>query len=314
MRHPIFNRLYQEVQMTKEAFLSEIIDVPALFGFTVDGFSNADEHDAVMPHSILVQPVFKGFPKCHGDHCTVVEGGDSAMDIGALALVVLPWDGYLHDLLPHTVNDIDVVVQNTCGDIFTFRIDGPTATFVGVGDHHDSTYDHLEHEIVFDPSGRHDDKNAALRCNYRLSVYPSIAFEHRYYTTKPVLLCFAVALIFVLTAAMFLTYDCLVQQRQKKVMESALKTNAIVSSLFPKEVRDRLLHGGKKDKDQRGQLFSTITEAPKFRLNSFLVHEEEPASPKKIKDASGIIDVVEKPIADLFLNTTVMFADIAGKS
>jgi hypothetical protein len=116
---------------------------------------------------------------------------------------------------------------------------------------------------------------------------------------------------------MFTTYDCLVQRRQEKVMESALRTNAIVSSLFPKEVRDRLLHGGKKDKgknvQKRGMLIPTLTEAPKFRLNTFLSDEEKNASPQNLNDAADFIEILDKPIADLFPSATVMFADIAGK-
>jgi hypothetical protein len=51
----------------------------------------------------------------------------------------------------------------------------------------------------------------------------------------------AVVLICLLTSIVFVLYDCLVQKRQKKVMTSAQQSNAIVSSLFPAQVLDRLM-------------------------------------------------------------------------
>lgn len=40
--------------------------------------------------------------------------------------------------------------------------------------------------------------------------------------------------IFVFTSMVFVVYDYLVERRQRKVYSSAVKNNAIVSSLFPK--------------------------------------------------------------------------------
>jgi hypothetical protein len=44
----------------------------------------------------------------------------------------------------------------------------------------------------------------------------------------------------VFTSLVFLLYDRLVERRQKKVMSTAVQSSAIVSSLFPSQVRDRL--------------------------------------------------------------------------
>ena len=51
----------------------------------------------------------------------------------------------------------------------------------------------------------------------------------------------AVAVIFIFTACMFVFYDRLVERRQALVMHKAIQTNAIVTSLFPENVRDRLM-------------------------------------------------------------------------
>jgi hypothetical protein len=47
--------------------------------------------------------------------------------------------------------------------------------------------------------------------------------------------------IIAVTAVVFLMYDCFVRLHQQKLSRSANKSNAIVNSLFPENVRDRLL-------------------------------------------------------------------------
>jgi class 3 adenylate cyclase len=87
-------------------------------------------------------------------------------------------------------------------------------------------------------------------------------------------------------------------------MATALRTNAIVSSLFPSNVRDRIL------KDAEEQVEREMNNASKFvaakhRLKSFL--EDEPEDSRKNADVFST-----KPIADLFPETTLMIADMVG--
>jgi hypothetical protein len=95
-----------------------------------------------------------------------------------------------------------------------------------------------------------------------------------------------------------------------------------VSSLFPAEVRDRLFkHKSKKDKHKKNRksipVLASFPEGPKFRLKNYLNDETLGEDPKADKDAEyGSIKEKERdvdaPIADLFPEVTVMFADIAG--
>ena len=91
---------------------------------------------------------------------------------------------------------------------------------------------------------------------------------------------------------MFLCYDRLVEHRQKIVLNRAEKSGAIVSSLFPKNVRDRLLKENENDKKRNFM-------APTHRLKSFLGGDMEPRKENNT-------------IADLFPHCTVLFADIVG--
>jgi class 3 adenylate cyclase len=94
----------------------------------------------------------------------------------------------------------------------------------------------------------------------------------------------------VFAVLMFLVYDRLVERRQAIVLKSANQSSAIVSSLFPKNVTDRLLNMVLESNSR--------TMTAKTRLKSFL---------NDFEDNQGL-----QPIADLFPETTVLFADIAG--
>ena len=82
------------------------------------------------------------------------------------------------------------------------------------------------------------------------------------------------------------------------IMDNAKKQNAIVSSLFPKSIQKKLMEEVTADyKLQRGRLTTG-----KVGLKNYLSEED------KVNEATNT-----KPIADLFPETTIMFADIAGK-
>jgi hypothetical protein len=96
--------------------------------------------------------------------------------------------------------------------------------------------------------------------------------------------------LFVFMAAAFFLYDWFVQTRNKKVIRAAARSNAIVSSLFPSNVRDRLLadqDGGHKHKNLQG----------------FLSGRDDTSDDQIFKTA---------PIAEFYPETTILFADIAG--
>ena len=87
---------------------------------------------------------------------------------------------------------------------------------------------------------------------------------------------------------MFFIYDMLVQHRNEKIVVTAARSNAIVSSLFPDAIRDRLLQQNEMLK--RGHLKS-------YLLNGKDTDDDH---------------LLSKPLADLFLETTILFADISG--
>lgn len=222
--------------------------------------------------------------------------GQNANVVGYL-LGVISWENYVRNLLPDTVVGIHTVLQNSCNQSVTFELIGGHVKFAGEGDLHDDSYSsealsfHFK-ENYFDPElTTHVDG----QCRFCLYIYPSPAFDAKYSSNLPTVFAILVAGIFVLVSALFFAYDRQVRFRNQKVVGAAARSNALVSSLFPSNVRERLLTGQGKDEVAKPKEAHTLT--------NFLE--------SSIGGADHIFDT--HPIADFFPNATVLFADIVGK-
>jgi hypothetical protein len=186
-------------------------------------------------------------------------------------------------------------------------------------------------ETGFDSTGNHT-------IHYRIHVYPSQMFQEKYVNHEPRLLAIAVAAIFFFTASIFLLYDRIVEKRQNRTMEAAVLANRVVNSQFPAIVRERIFENvkrnkemrcranlstnldktefGRKTSDERSDCFA-VTESSHWhnsRLSSFLnkhtkVNKAVQENEEKDCDEE---DPFLPPIADIFPQTTILFADIVG--
>ena len=238
------------------------------------------------PMARLKTPVFDSF-------------NETSRKVVAVMFSVIHWQSYFVNILPSNVNGITVVLENACDGFYTYELNGQDAVAVGFGDHHETSFNDLEKIAVFDVETLKDGTTSGIKfnqhegCAYSLHVYPSSTFYNEYVDRQPIIITFAVALVFMFTILMFLVYDRLVERRQSLVLAKATQSHAIISSLFPKNVRDRLMNV----ESETGR--SSLSLAPNHRLKTFLrgsISENE----------------ASQPIADLFPHCTVFFADIAG--
>ena len=120
-----------------------------------------------------------------------------------------------------------------------------------------------------------------------MDLFPSDVFKEQYDSNSALIAACSLGGTFLIVALVFFGYDHVVNKRNQKVTAAAEKSNAIVSSLFPENVRDRLLEDEKptKEKVQRRKSNDSIAE--------------ELLKPSR-------------PIAELFPESTIMFADIRG--
>jgi hypothetical protein len=280
LSHPVLQRLFHAMQTTGQPVFSEAIDLSFIYkGSVEDKF----EH----PHTYVLYPVFGSFTKDGQSH--------TSHDVVASLIMVLPFDELLLNMIPEGVNGIEVVVDNTCGQQFTYRINGPDAFFVGNGDFHDTDYDYMGLAIEFGDHSRfaHTEES----CDYTIHVYPTSIFEEEYHSNKPVVYTIVVVSVFVFTALVFLLYDYFVLLRQRRVVEAARRTNKIVTALFPSNVRDRIL----KDADEQIQAQmnkKSFGFGAKAQLKDFVQDDNV------LENGNSAFD--SKPIADLFPDATVM--------
>ena len=72
-------------------------------------------------------------------------------------------------------------------------------------------------------------------------IYPTDTFKADYTTNLPLFFTLIVGGTFSFVALVFFGYDWLVQHRSQELADNAAKSNNLVASLFPGEIKDRLL-------------------------------------------------------------------------
>ena len=184
---------------------------------------------------------------------------------------------------------------------------------VGPGDQHNSKFDYLRVTANF--SGNlniADGTDSGLplfqnTCPVEISIFPSQTFEDTHTTGTPAIVTTAVALVLIFAVLMFLVYDYLVERRQRIVLSKALTTSALVSSLFPSNVANQLL---KDEEDAAAAAWARKNgDHRKGHLQSFLTDD---TGDNEVKINSSFFK--SKPICDLYPDSTILFADLAGTS
>jgi hypothetical protein len=235
----------------------------------------------------------------------------SSDNVVAILSLSVYWRDTLKNILPTGANGVDIVFSNPCSPAFTYRIDGPTATYRGAGDLHETAYSSLgASAMLLDLRDHAIGSGRAYtgipisqdHCPFTLTVYPSAALHDYYATNTPMLFTIAALIIFLFTSAVFVLYDIMVERRQKLVLSTAAKTSAIVSSLFPSNVRAELM----REQEERERA-AAIMESPKHRLKTFLKGDDE----NNVSQAT-VHSYASKPLAERYADTTVFFGDIAG--
>jgi len=207
------------------------------------------------------------------------------------------WRHTLKHILPEKSRGIVIVFQNPCGNqSFTYQIDGDEPNFLGFGDLHEEQFDDMSVTRklfgLTNRDGLYTGRPMTTDfCPYSLSIYPSSIMEAKHLTKDPVIYTVVVALIFLFTSALFLAYDLFVNRRQRLVKQRALASGAIVSSLFPDQVRNQLYEDNEKQN---------------IRKNA------SPGAEFLAMSASLDGSELGRPNAHLYENTSVFFADIVG--
>jgi Adenylate and Guanylate cyclase catalytic domain len=298
--NPVFQPLYDQVRDQISSAWSDFCNTTDLFGESAPNTGGS-------PQSILIQPIVSA---------STVEPLPPAQ-VSAAIVSVWNWELYLQDILPPNVNGMIVIVADSYGRAGTFELYGANVTFVGTGDLYEPAYASMEYfaplacNRPFTPSlgqlsrillgGKNatslSSDSPVSPCAYSLYIYPSSTFQAAYTSgSLPAIYCTFVVLIVVGTTLAFVLFDWYTRRKEDVIIAKAERTHAIVASLFPEAIQDRLLGtpgtGGK----------SAVYLGGKAGLTSYL----------RDVDEGEAVDLESKPIADLFPNTTVSFCDCEG--
>lgn len=224
---------------------------------------------------------------------------------------------------------IHAVVKNTCDkDAFTFSITGSSAEYLGIGDKHEINDGFVLRSIA--PEGylslfeEHGDLPMDETCFFQIKLYPSKAFKDSFSTWGPDIYRVILLGSFLGIIAVFLGYDKLIERHQKNVISAAERSDAIVRSLFPANIRDKLYEKAKKkeeEKRQRRKQAGSFNGSDSGSVGSGSTGKGAliVTNKNKLKNfvseggRGGFQNAFEDdPIADLFPHTTILFADIAG--
>jgi hypothetical protein len=127
-------------------------------------------------------------------------------------------------------------------------------------------------------------------CMYRIDIYPTAELIESYKTMKPILYTSFLGCIFLVMALTFYMFNRYIQRRNAKVVMAAAKSNAIVSTIFPSTVRDRLFQS------------ADAHAAASTGLKAFLKSDQQTG------EEGGTDELLyqTKPIADLFPEVCIL--------
>jgi hypothetical protein len=158
------------------------------------------------------------------------------------------------------------------------------AYFSGPGDFHEPA--HTDTQVIIPFGNNQNPRTAHIpnHCTYTISLYATDGFAREYTTKTPIIATCTLAGMFAFMILLFALYDVFVFQRNEKVVIAAIRSTAIVSSMFPASVRDRVFakeaKASSQDAGRKGDDYISTKDAP--------------------------------PIAEFFPECTILYADIAG--
>jgi hypothetical protein len=306
MRHSYFAQGSLSVVLrTSKASLDIMTDLVDDRGISLElNATEAARQQAAVFFNLLIQygqyrhtaKQYKGDPLTSLSYPVFDNFGNNQKVAGAI-FITMYWRFFFTDILPENIYGIVCVLENSFGQQATYRLDGGEAKFLGNGDFHEKTYDGYERRLDVESSieeraGPETRSFSAVDVDngyisYDLRIYPTEEFRNIYVTNSARDEAFLIGGVFCLAAVIFVMYDYCVRRRQRIVLDRAVKSTAVVSSLFPENVLDRILNEDENEREAKA-------ERDDFKQSAIGQSDSGP------------------PIADKFHDTTVFFADLAG--
>jgi hypothetical protein len=299
------------VNYNLDAYPRQIITLAATTGqIILGGLDTAPPGDSTHPNLVtstfaLILSIDAGKPVNYtgepvSNVCVpVLDSFDDDRKTAAIILALIRWGTYFEGILTGSTQPVHVVLSNTCQGAFTYEIRGDSAIFMGQGNLASSKYEDMVMSVDLDPSKFIIEPNTIAlslkeqdSCQYTIRIYPTKEGDDYYNDMFPLIITITVAAVFLMTAAVFYFYDLMVERRQKVVLTTAQRSTAIVSSIFPRQVRDQLLQAPVQG------------NATKLRSLANASRPDHEGTPGGHMNADIGLGASSGPIADLFPNCT----------
>jgi hypothetical protein len=192
---------------------------PVLSGQNAFG-ENSDEREDQSPDSMLMYPIFNGFPQ------------DETYELVGHIVALIPWTTFLTDVLQEG-QEATVVIES-CDKNTTYLLSGSNASWVGSNDLHDDQFSELvqKRELITFQEYENADEFEEV-CRHQLYIFPTADSHERTKTRKPLVYSLVIVAIFALMVFVILVYDFLVTTRQEKTEKKVERSNAIIQVHFP---------------------------------------------------------------------------------
>jgi len=263
------------------------------------------------PGSGISYPVFDNF-------------GPEKKVVGVLSTLVY-WRTFFYNVLPEGVDGIICTIRNSRNQTETFQINGPDVIYLGSGNDDHTLKKYTQNldlylnasviRIVNERAGLKTRSYTSVDLDgnyiqYNIYIYPSDTFKLNYRSIQPELNAIFMAAVLFGTFLSFFVFDSHVRKRQAIIKDRAVKSLALVASLFPDNVREQLLGGNIVS----GELDDTNSKSKGGRpwMHKQGSNDTLPTLQTYKQGSDSSLENHNRPIAEKFSDTTVFFADLAG--
>lgn len=186
--HPIMGHLFQDVVESKAAVLGPTLDLTFLYQYLDN---EGEDFDNLHPRSVIVTPVFDDLRQ--------------GSNVVAFVIGTIKWDDLFQRVFRQDSAPVIAEVVETCGEGFSYLVNGTEAEYLGLGSAHNPKFESHETSYPFAKEtrfqgGEHD----VVHCNYTLSVFPTDGFTHEYSTNKPMVYTIIMVSAFFFTVIVFI--------------------------------------------------------------------------------------------------------------
>lgn len=190
---------------------------PLKAAFSLDCGAIDEDQDHSTPRSFLSLSVFNSF-------------NESADPFGYV-FALMSWEKALDKAFEGADLQMVVHVQESCGPGFSFTIQNGKSRYITTTQDFNMARPECDYACnLFDAA-----------CNYTVVTHPTKAAFSEISTQVPIIAFLLIALLFFFRVGLFSQYNQLVKQRQTKLLTTAKRSRAIMSSIFPEAVQKRLL-------------------------------------------------------------------------